>query len=78
MEKIEEKTNEIDLKITPLTLEEFIQQKIPSEYKDRLDEIKDHYIIYLVTNKDSHHYSTYKYMNRWITNEFYLLSKTQY
>lgn len=38
-----------NIRIIPLTLEEFIEKKVPVEHKDKIDEIKDHYITYLVS-----------------------------
>lgn len=67
---------ETNLRIIPLTLKEFIEQKIPAEHKDKIDEIKDHYIIYLVTNKNNHHYARHEHMHRWLTNELYQHSKS--
>ena len=62
----------------PLTLEEFIEQKVPVEHKDKIDEIKDHYITYLVTNKNKHHYGNHEYMHKWLSNEFYQYAKSQH
>lgn len=71
-------TMEENLRIIPLTLEEFIEQKVPAEHKDKISEIKDHYIIYLVTNKNKHHYGNHEYMYKWLSNEFFQLAKSQY
>ena len=67
-----------DIRIIPLTLEEFIEQKVPVEHKDKIDEIKDHYIKYLVTNENKHHYDNHEYMHKWLSNEFYQYAKSQY
>ena len=67
-----------NIRIIPLTLEEFIEQKVPVEHKDKISEIKDHYIKYLVTNENKHHYDNHEYMHKWLSKEFYIYAKSQY
>ena len=62
-------------RIIPLTLEEFIEKKVPVKDKDKIGEIKDCYITYLVINKNKHHYDNHKYMHRWLSNELYQYAK---
>ena len=76
----EEGSNQMydNIRRIPLTLEEFIEQRVPVEHKDKTDEIKDHYITYLVTNKNKHHYGNHEYMHKWLSNEFYQYAKSKY
>ena len=69
-----------NIRIIPLTLEEFIEQKVQVEHKDKIeiDEIKDNYIKYLVTNENKHHYDNHKYMHRWLSNQLYQYAKFKY
>ena len=80
LSKAPDKDNQMydNIRIIPLTLEEFIKQKVPVEHKDKIDEIKDNYITYLVTNKNKHHYGNHEYMHKWLSNEFYQYAKSQY
>lgn len=67
----------INLKILPLSIEEFIK-KHALDYDLTEFEIRDAYIIYLVENRNNHHYGEFEYLCKWLSNEEYKLIKGKY